>query len=58
MDKRMTHFDQVPIEVAKKVAEQESKRKEMGAKSGKSRLKTAASPLEATILAGVGGSIS
>jgi hypothetical protein len=57
MDKRMTHFEQVPLEVAKKVAEKEIKRKETRAKTGRRRPKTAGGPVEATILAGIGGLI-
>jgi hypothetical protein len=40
MTKRKTHFEQVPLEVARKIAAEEVKRKEAGVKNSGSKRKS------------------
>jgi hypothetical protein len=54
MDKRSTHFEQVPLKIAKKVAEAELKRKEKSPIDKASKPKSAIVPVEATIVVGAG----
>jgi hypothetical protein len=49
MAKQKTHFEQVPVKVAEKVAAEEIKRKAMSSINGGSKSKTTGGPLEATI---------
>ena len=49
MVKRRTHFEQVPVKVAEKIAEEEIKRKEKSPVVRGSKPKTAIGPLGATI---------
>jgi hypothetical protein len=49
MAKRRTHFEQVPVKVAEKIAEEEIKRKEKSSVVGGSKPKSAIVPVKATI---------
>jgi hypothetical protein len=55
MDKRKTHFEQVPLKIAEKIAEKEIGRKEKSPVNRGSKPKTAVVPVEATIAVGAGG---
>lgn len=54
MDKRSTHFEQVPLKIAKKVAEAELKRKQKSPIDNASKPNSAIVPVEATIVVGAG----
>lgn len=55
MVKRRTHFEQVPVKVAEKIAEEEIKRKEKSPVVSGSKPKSAMVPVEATIAVGAEG---
>lgn len=55
MVKRRTHFEQVPVKVAEKIAEEEIKRKQESPVVRGSTSKTAIVPLGATIAVGAEG---
>jgi hypothetical protein len=55
MVKRRTHFEQVPVKVAEKIAEEEIKRKEKSPVVRGSKPKTAIVPVGATIAVGAEG---
>jgi hypothetical protein len=55
MVKRRTHFEQVPVKVAEKIAEEEIKRKEKSPVVSGSKPKRAIVPVEATIAVGAEG---
>lgn len=54
MDKRRTHFEQVPLEIAKRVAEQEIKRKEKSPMDKARKPKSTILPVEARTVVGAG----
>ena len=54
MDKRSTHFEQVPLKIAKKVAAAELKRKQKSLTDKESKPKSAIVPVEAAIVVGAG----
>lgn len=54
MTKRKTHFEQVPLEVARKIAAEEAKRKEAGVKNSGSKRKSSAGFAPAAIVASRG----
>jgi hypothetical protein len=55
MVKRRTHFEQVPVKVAQKIAEEEIKRKEKSPMVRESKPKTAIVPVGTTIAVGAEG---
>ena len=55
MVKRRTHFEQVPVKVAEKIAEEEIKRKQKSPLVRGSTPKTATVPLRGTIAIGAEG---
>jgi hypothetical protein len=55
MVKRRTHFEQVPVKVAEKIAEEEIKRKQKSPLVRGSKPKTATVPLGGTIAIGAEG---
>lgn len=57
MMKRKTVFEQVPVEIARKVATEELKQKEASLKNSRSKQKAGRSPMEAEIVARTGASL-
>jgi hypothetical protein len=55
MAKQKTHFEQVPVKVAEKVAAEEIKRKETRSMNTGSKSKIAIVPMEETIAVSAGG---
>jgi len=55
MDRRKTHFEQVPLKVAEKIAKKEIRRKEKSPVNSGRKPKTAVVPVVATIAVGAGG---
>jgi hypothetical protein len=57
MTKRKTHFEQVPLEVARKIAAEEAKRKEAGVKNSESKRKSGEEFAPAAIAARTGATL-
>lgn len=57
MTKQRTHFEQVPLEVARRIAAEELKRKEAGLKKSGSKRKASGGCVPAAIAASTGASL-